>query len=50
LEIALYRELLKWDMEIKQTGEELQKDMSRNLISPDEVNARYNEYCKQVNS
>jgi len=49
LEIALYRELLKWDMEIKQTGEELQKDMSKNLISPDEVNARYNEYCKQVN-
>ena len=49
LEIVLYRELLKWDMEIKQTGEELQKDMSKNLISPDEVNSRYNEYCKQVN-
>ena len=36
LDVALYKELLQWDFEIKQTGEQLQEEVSKNLLSPSE--------------
>ncbi len=49
LDIALYKELLQWDLETKKTGEQLQEDLSKNLLSASEVKARYDEYYKQIN-
>lgn len=49
LDIALYRELLQWDLEIKQTGEKLQDELSKNLLSTSEIKQRYNKYYEQVN-
>ncbi|AFV01101.1 MULTISPECIES: hypothetical protein [unclassified Dehalobacter] len=49
LDIALYKELLQWDLETKKTGEQLQEDLSKNLLSASDVKARYDEYYKQIN-
>lgn len=49
LDVALYKELLQWDFEIKQTGEQLQEEVSKNLLSPSEIRSRYDKYYKQLN-
>lgn len=49
LDVALYKELLQWDLEIKQSGEQLQEDLSKNLLSASEVKERYDQYYKQIN-
>ncbi len=49
LDIALYKELLKWDLETKETGEQLKEDMSNNLLSINEIKEKYDEYYAQIN-
>lgn len=49
LEVALYKELLQWDVEIKQKGEELQEAVSKNTLSANEIKTRFDEYYKQLN-
>lgn len=49
LDVALYKELLQWDLETKQSGEQLQEDLSKNLLSANEVKERYDQYYKQIN-
>lgn len=49
LDVALYKELLQWDYEIKQIGEELQEVTSQKAMSIGEIQSRYNEYYQQLN-
>ena len=44
LDIALYKELLQWDLETKQAGEQLLEEVSKNLLSTSEIRERYNRY------
>jgi len=48
LELALHAEVLKWDMEAKQRGEEIKDKLASKGISPSEIMPRYEEYCKEV--
>lgn len=49
LDIALHKELVQWDLELKKAGEELQRDVARKVVSPGDVRKRYEEYSRQIN-
>jgi len=49
LDIALHKELVQWDLELKKAGEELQRDVARKGVSLGDVRKRYEEYSRQVN-
>lgn len=45
----MYKELLQWDYEIKQIGEELQEAASQKVMTIGEIQSHYNEYYQQLN-
>jgi hypothetical protein len=48
LELALHAQVLKWDMEAKQRGEEIKDKLASKGISPTDIMPKYEEYCKEI--
>lgn len=48
LEIALHAQVLKWDLDARQRGEEIKTNMADNGISPTEIMPRFEAYCKEI--
>ncbi len=48
LELALHAQVLKWDMDAKQRGEDIKSNMADNGVSTEDLMPRFEEYCKEV--
>ena len=50
LELELHRQVLKWDMEAKERGEDIKRKMADNGVHDNEFLPRFEAYCKEVTS
>jgi hypothetical protein len=48
LEIELHKQVLKWDLEAKERGEDIKRNMADNGVPDDEFMPRFEAYCKEV--
>lgn len=49
LDIALYEEMVKWELETRQEGEQLQEEISKGVSSTDRIKEAFDKYCKAIN-
>lgn len=48
LEIELHKQVLKWDLEAKERGEDIKRNMADNGVPDDEFMPLFEAYCKEV--
>jgi hypothetical protein len=48
LELVLHSEVLAWDMDAKQRGQDIRKNMAKNGVTSEQVIPRFNDYCKEI--
>jgi hypothetical protein len=48
LELELHRQVLKWDMEAKERGEDIKRNMADNGVPDNEFIPRFEAYCKEI--